>query len=118
MRLPRETPTTPTPQTPMSTTRVAVVQAEVTPDLDAALARTSALTADAAADGASLVVFPESWIPGYPAWLDCTRDAALWDHAPVKRVYARMADASVVVDGETGTRLRAIAAEHGVTMMV
>ena len=29
----------------------------------------------AAAEGAELVVFPETWLPGYPIWLDVCRDA-------------------------------------------
>jgi nitrilase len=99
-------------------TLVAAVQAEVQPTLAAGLARTRDLAREAAGRGAHLIGFPESWIPGYPAWLDCCRDAALWDHAPVKAVYARMAEHSVVVDGESGHALRAIAREVGATLIV
>ena len=102
----------------MSSVRVAVVQAEVAPDLARGLARTRELSIDAANRGASLVVFPETWIPGYPAWLDLCRDVALWDHAPVKRVFARMAENSVEVDGESGRALGAIAKDAGVTLVV
>jgi len=42
-----------------------------------------------------LIVFPETWLPGYPAWLDVCRDVALWDHPPVKAVFARLAENSV-----------------------
>ncbi|GJG86729.1 nitrilase [Gemmatimonadetes bacterium T265] len=79
--------------------RAAVVQAEVAPDLDSGLARTAALAREAADAGATLVVFPETWLPGYPAWLDVCRDVALWDYAPVKAVFARMAAESVAVPG-------------------
>ncbi|MBW3569961.1 MAG: carbon-nitrogen hydrolase family protein [Gemmatimonadetes bacterium] len=102
----------------MPHTSVAIVQAEVAPDLDAALESTFALARSAAEGGARLVVFPETWIPGYPAWLDLSRDAALWDHAPVKRVYRRIAENSVVVDGPSGRRLREIAREVGATLVV
>jgi nitrilase len=97
---------------------VAAVQAEVSPTLEHALDRTHALAADAAHEGASIVAFPETWIPGYPAWLDCCRDAALWDHAPVKAVYARMAEQSVVVDGTSGRALRQIAADTGTCLVI
>ena len=70
----------------MTTLRVAIVQDEVAGDLTAGLALTARLARRAAADGARLIVFPETWLPGYPAWLDVCRDVALWDHAPVKRV--------------------------------
>lgn len=98
--------------------RVAAVQAEPAATLAGALHRTRDLAAAAAARGASLVAFPETWIPGYPAWLDVCRDAALWDHAPVKAVFARMAENSVVVDGASGHALRAIARDVGATLVV
>ena len=98
--------------------RVAIVQAEVAPDLLSGLERTASLTTEAARDGAELVVFPETWLPGYPAWLDYSRDTALWDHAPVKTLFARLAANSVVVDGDSGRALGAIAAASGVTLVI
>ena len=104
----------------MSTRRVsvAVVQEEVAPDIDAALDRTAQGVRAAAAAGARVVVFPESWIPGYPAWLDVCRDVALWDHAPAKAVFARMARDSVTVPGPAFDALAAMAREAEVTLVV
>lgn len=102
----------------MRSTKVAVVQAEIASDLESGLRLTDELTATAASKGAQLVVFPETWLPGYPAWLDVCRDVALWDHAPVKRVFARMANDSVVVSGESGAALAEIARRNGVTLVV
>jgi predicted amidohydrolase len=102
----------------MSRTRVAVVQAEVSPDLPSGIERTRSLALEAARGGASLIVFPETWLPGYPAWLDVCRDVALWDYAPVKQVFARMAEHSVVVDGESGKALGAIARDCGATIVI
>jgi len=103
---------------PMSVVPVAVVQDEVPATLDHALDRTADLAREAAARGASLIVFPETWIPGYPVWLDVCRDAALWDHAPVKQVFRRLAANSVVVDGPAGRRLGEVAREVGATLVV
>ena len=102
----------------MPSSTVAIVQAEVAADLASGLRRTADLTAQAATSGATLVVFPETWLPGYPAWLDVCRDVALWDHAPVKQVFARMASESVVVDGDSGRALGDIARANGVTLVV
>jgi nitrilase len=99
-------------------TRVAIVQAELAPDLASGIEATDRLTGDAARGGAALVAFPETWLPGYPAWLDVCRDVALWNHAPVKQVFARMAENSVVVEGESGRALQRIAREHRVTLVV
>ncbi len=97
---------------------VAIVQAEVAPDLDGALERTSAGIREAGAAGASLVVFPETWIPGYPAWLDVCRDVALWDHAPAKAAFARMARDSVSVPGPALDALAAMCRDDEVTLVV
>ena len=102
----------------MPTTRVAVIQDEPVRTLSEGLARTRELTTSAARSGASLVAFPETWIPGYPAWLDVCRDTALWDHPPVKRVFARMADNSVVVAGDSGRAIGDIAKESKVTLVI
>jgi predicted amidohydrolase len=79
--------------------KVAVVQAEVGSTVEAALELTREKAVEAARAGAELIVFPETWIPGYPAWLDLCRDAALWDHAPVKAVFARIAENSLAIPG-------------------
>lgn len=97
---------------------VAIVQDEVSPDLEILLQRTREGVREARALGAELVVFPETWIPGYPAWLDVTRDAALWDHPPVKAVFARMARDSVTVPGRTFAMLADIARESGVVLVL
>ncbi|MEP6766076.1 MAG: carbon-nitrogen hydrolase family protein [Gemmatimonadaceae bacterium] len=98
--------------------RVSIVQAEVTPTLHEGLERTEALTREASTNGAQLVVFPETWLPGYPAWLDSTRDAAVWDHAPVKAEFARYAGESVDVKGHGGAELSRIAKSCGVTLVI
>lgn len=97
---------------------VAIVQAEIAPTLDAGLARTRELTRESAARGARLVVFPETWLPGYPAWLDVCRDAGLWNHAAVKSIHGRMASNAVSVPGAAAASLGMIAAEHGVVLVV
>jgi len=72
----------------------------------------------AAARGARLLVFPETWLPGYPIWLDVCRDVALWDHAPVKDVFARYAASCVVVGGAETERLAALAKELSLTIVI
>jgi predicted amidohydrolase len=98
--------------------RVAIVQAEIAPSLDAGLTRTRDLTHEAAAGGAQLVVFPETWLPGYPVWLDVCRDAGIWDHAGVKSIHGRMAANAVTVPGAAATSLGSLAAETGVVLVV
>jgi len=97
---------------------VAVVQADVAPDLGAGLERTAQLARAAARSGAELIVFPETWLPGYPAWLDVCRDVALWDHPPVKAVFARLAENSVAVPGTAVDTLATIARDAAATLVI
>jgi predicted amidohydrolase len=72
----------------------------------------------AAAAGAGLVAFGESWIPGYPAWLDLCPGAAYWDYLPAKRVYARLLANAVGVPGEQTDRLAAAARDHAIVVVI
>lgn len=98
--------------------RAAIVQEFSPRDLASGLRTAAERVRAAAADGATLVVFPETWLPGYPAWLDVCRDAALWDHAPVKAVYRRLAEQSVAVPSDATQALAEIAREHAVTLVM
>jgi predicted amidohydrolase len=87
-------------------------------DLERSVEKALKLVGEAASKGAKLIVFPETWLPGYPAWLDCCRDVALWDHEPVKRVFARLMENSVAVPGPVTDALAQAAREHGVVLNI
>ena len=81
--------------------RVAIAQsAPVYLDKRASLEKAFALIRQAAKRGAQLVAFGETWIPGYPAWLDVCPGAALWENASAKEVFAKLRSNSVTVPGE------------------
>ncbi len=100
------------------TVKVAVIQAEVAENLEAGLALTRGKALEASAAGAELIVFPETWIPGYPAWLDVCRDAGLWDHPPVKSVFARIVQNSLAIPGPHLDHLRETARLAAATLVV
>lgn len=73
---------------------------------------------EAAGQGVNVVVFGETWLAGYPAWLDHCRDAALWDHEATKQVYARLRRSSPVVPGPETSLIAAAAKKHAVTVVI
>src|SRR5205823_1189562 len=100
-------------------TCVAIVQAApVALDLAASMDKAVALISQAASRGARLIAFGETWLAGYPIWLDYCPDVALWNHQPAKEVFARMRRNSVVVPGPETARLGALARELEVTIVI
>src|SRR5882672_9739355 len=57
------------------------------------------LISEAARTGAKLIVFPETWLPGYPVWLDESPKAALWDYGPAKSLFALLFQNSITLPG-------------------
>lgn len=99
--------------------RVAIVQAApVYLDLDASVRVALEWVARAAREGAALVAFGETWLPGYPAWLDHCPEAALWNHEATKCVFARLRANSVEVPSATTEVLGRAAAEHEVVIVM
>lgn len=73
------------------------------------------LIAEAASQGASLVVFPETWVPGYPVW---TNAVSRWEYPPAKRVYARLFNNAVDIPGPLTEKLGEAAAKAGVFVVI
>jgi nitrilase len=97
---------------------VACVQAEpAVLDREATIGRLEALTAEAAGEGAHLVVFPEAFVPVYPssAW---AKALAGWADPNAKAAFALLARESVEVPGEAADRMGAAARANGVHLVV
>ena len=68
---------------------------------------------NAAAQQVELVAFPETFLSGYPSWLEHT-DAARFDDAMQKRAYAAYLDAAVEVTGPEILRITEAARDLGI----
>ena len=97
--------------------RVAVVQhAPVTLHRDRTLKRGVELMEEAAAGGASLVSFPETWIPGYPEWLWRLRPGG--DYNLTAEIHGRLIENSVDLKAGDLRPLQAAARRLKVTVSV
>ena len=99
----------------MTSVTVAAVQATpVFLDRDATIARVRALTGEARAKGATLVVFPEAFVPAFPEWVWRTRP---WDDEATA-LYGELVDQAVVIPGPAADELGLIAADHAVHLAI
>ena len=101
---------------PSTTTpfKAAVIQeSPVFLNLDESVTKACTLIEQAAGQGANLIVFPETWLPGYPVWLDCSPSAALWDYPPAKALYRLLVENSVTIPGKHLNKLLAVAQKTG-----
>ena len=94
--------------------RVAAVQhAPVYLDREATLDKVVLLIAEAAAEGADLLAFPETFVAGYPSWADFT-NASAFDDAKQKQAFSQYLDSAVDVASGHLDPVVAASAEHWV----
>jgi nitrilase len=94
--------------------KVACVQVEpVVLDREATLDKLETVAAEAAREGAELVVFPETFVPVYPSsrW---AKAFAGWEGTGAKETFARLAQESVAVGSPAERRIGAAARELGI----
>jgi nitrilase len=98
--------------------KVACVQVEpVIFDRDATIEKLASVAAEAAAEGASLVVFPETFVPVYPSsrW---ARHFAGWDSGEAKSLFSRLARESLELPSPAAERIAGIARDTGTWLAV
>ena len=93
--------------------RVAAVQAApVFLDREGTIGKVVALTEEAAAGGAKLVAFPETFVAGYPSWADFTA-ASTFDDPDQKKAFAQYLASAVDVGAGDLDPVVAVSAETG-----
>jgi nitrilase len=95
--------------------RYKVAAAHVAPvfhDTERCVAKACAVIAEAVSHGASLVVFPEGFIPGFPIWSGVVAPIRTHDH------FKELAAAAIEIDGPELARIRSAARKHGVFVSI
>jgi nitrilase len=95
--------------------RIAIVQhPPVLLQRASTLARGAELIAEAAGEGARLVSFPETWVPGYPEWLWRLRPGE--DSDLTSEIHARLLENAVDLEAGQLEPVQEAAREHGVVV--
>jgi len=96
--------------------KIAAVQASpVFMDLNATIEKACHLIEKSAAEGASLVVFPEAFIPGYPLWVWYIPSGKT--HA-LRELYTRLHEHSIRIPSDAVSRLCQVAGDCKVTVAI
>lgn len=76
------------------------------------------LIEEAVNQGAELLVFGETWLSGYPAWIDLCPEVAYWDHEPAKEAFLQLYNSSIQVPGKETGRLGELARKHNIVISI
>ena len=102
-----------------STFKVAIIQqAPVFLNINETIEKANILVKNAAMQNAEIVIFPETWIPGYPVWLDFSPNAAIWNYAPAKSIFNILVENSLTIPGKNFDSLCKMAQKNNVYLVV
>ena len=87
-------------------------------NLPASLDKAETLITQAAAEGAQLIAFGETWLTGYPVWLDEAPGAALWNSDPATAVFRQLFENSVEMGSPEVARLCQASKAANVTLVM
>ena len=97
--------------------KIAIVQhAPRVLDREATIGKAVRLIAEAATAGAQLIVFPEAFVPGYPAWIWRLRPGGDWDVS--EQIHQRLLENAVDLASDGLAQVRAAASEANVTVIM
>jgi nitrilase len=96
-------------------TAAAVQAAPIFFNLESTVDKAVALIEEAARNGARLIAFPETWIPGYPAHV---YGSAGWDDAEFKRTHRQLMENSITVPGAELSKLQEAARRNRAMVVI
>ena len=99
--------------------KVAIVQDAPLPlAIGLGIDRAAEQAADAVEGGAQLIAFGETYLGGYPMWLDEAPSAAIWDHPGTKELHAILLDQAIRANDPRLAPLQRLADRAGVIVSI
>ncbi|MXO50275.1 carbon-nitrogen hydrolase family protein [Erythrobacter gaetbuli] len=103
----------------MTKLQVAIVQAAPVPiAVGDGIDKAVRLAREAIGGGAKLVAFGETFLGGYPLWLDEAPGAALWDHPGTRALHRSLLEQAVVANDERLLPLQELCDESGAVISI
>ncbi|MGE0772062.1 MAG: carbon-nitrogen hydrolase family protein [Cyclobacteriaceae bacterium] len=87
-------------------------------NLSACMDKIESIMAEARRNKVELLALGETWLSGYPAWIDHCKNVAEWDNADVKAVFQKFYLSSVTIDGPEVSRIRQLARDGRHTVVL
>ena len=87
-------------------------------NLNASLQKLEAIMEQAAKENVELLVIGETWLSGYPAWLDHCAEVARWDYPPMKEVYKKVYDSSLSIDSKEFAFIASLAKKFNIILSI
>ncbi|MBL6447403.1 carbon-nitrogen hydrolase family protein [Fulvivirga sp. 29W222] len=87
-------------------------------NLEKSLVRLEQIVEQAASENMELLVFGETWLSGYPVWLDHCPEVAQWDSAATKAAYLKLRQSSIEIPGRETRRIGALAQKYGMSIVI
>lgn len=81
-------------------------------DFDKSLKKALHYIEEASKNKCQIIVFGECWFCGYPIWLDICKDVNIWDHTPVKQLWASMYENAVDLNSGQLDQLKSALKKH------
>jgi len=87
-------------------------------NLPQSLQKLESIIADAAKKGVKLLVVGETWLSGYPSWLDHCTNISQWDGKEMKEAYLLFYNSSIDVKGKDFDSVCHMAKSNGITLCI
>ncbi len=100
-------------------TKVAIVQGTPTyGNLKKSIKRSIKYIKKAAKKNSDLIVFGETWLGGYPGWIDHCPNVAKWEHPPIMEAWQTIYDHGLEVPSAELNDLQAAAKEYQIVVVM
>jgi predicted amidohydrolase len=87
-------------------------------DKAASMARLKSIIIESGEQDLDVLALGETWLSGYPAWIDACKGVAIWDDPVMKKAFARMYESSIEVPGIETRELGELAGKYEMTICV